>query len=87
MGRLSKATITWQNNLTKCRNPTVEDISDEDMDFQDEDSDNLLGEGFFILDEGDPLEEDSDDGEGEEIGKDELDKLRNEAAMDLSIYI
>lgn len=85
MGRQSKATIARLNNLPRhgnAQNPTVEDVSDdEDMDSEDED---LLGEGFFILDEGDPLEGDSDvssDSEDEEIDEDEVEELQNEAAL------
>jgi len=60
----------------------VEDTSDdEDMDFEE---DNLLEEGFFFLDEGDAIVEDSDhsDSNDDELSEDELDELQNEAEIE-----
>jgi hypothetical protein len=86
MGRPTKAKQSRLNNLPKPKNPgnpVVEDLSDDDdMDFDDED---FLEHGFFILDEGNPLEEDLDDSdsdEDEEIEEDELNGLRNEADLE-----
>ena len=59
----------------------MEDTSDdEDMDFK---KNNLLEEGFFFLDEGDAIVEDSDhsDSNDDELSEDELDKLQNEAEI------
>lgn len=81
MGRLSKATIARRRN-GRAQNPTVEDVSeDEDMNFEEDD---LLDEGFFFLDEGDPLDEGSNnfsEDEDEEVDEDEPNELQNEAAI------
>jgi len=85
MGRQSKAAISRLNNLTKRgnpKNPSVEDVyDDEGSELEDED---YLEQGFFFLDEGTPLEEDSDgsDSEEEEISEDELNGLQNEADIE-----
>ena len=81
MGQLSKATIAQYNNHRKSQNPTVEDTSDdEDMYFKEN---NLLEEGFFFLDNGDAIVEDSDhsDSNDDKLSEDELDELQNEAEI------
>ena len=92
MGRSSKATTTQCNNLGKSsthQKPTVEDVSDnEDMDFEEDD---LLEEGFFFLDEGDAVAEDSDDSESDddelskELSKGKLDELQNKLKLNISM--
>ena len=60
----------------------MEDVSDnEDMDSEEDD---LLEEGFFFLDEGDAVAEDSDDSDSdeEELSEAELDELQNEAEIE-----
>ena len=60
----------------------MEDISDnEDMDFEEDD---LLKEGFFFLDEGDAIAEDSDDSDSneEELSEAQLDELQNKAEIE-----
>ena len=74
------------NNLPKPvnpRNPTVEEVSDdEDTDFEDED---FFKHGFFFLDEElSGAEEDSDDSDtdDEEVDGDELKGLQNKADIE-----
>src|ERR1700678_4091146 len=85
MGRRARATVARLNNFAKPvnpQNPTIEEVlDDEDMDFEDEESD-YLEHGFFFLDEEPTSEEDSDlDGfdTNEEVDEDELEGLENEA--------
>ena len=87
MGQQFKANIARLKNLQKSqtlRKPTVEDVFDEE-DMNSEQSDDLLNEGFFFLDEDDEMEgSDSDefDSDDEEMTGGELDELRNEAHLE-----
>jgi hypothetical protein len=82
MGRPSKATKARRNNIRKLdspKNSSVEDVSDEDSDFEVEDL-----PGFIFLDDELQSEDynDSSDSEAEEVDEDELDELLNEAEID-----
>jgi len=83
MGRRTKATAARINNFSRPvnpQNPTVEEVSDDDMDLEDDD---FLEHGFFFLDE-EPTSEDSDDcdSDDEDVDEDELKGLQNEADIE-----
>ena len=87
MGQQFKANIARLKNLQKSqtlRKPTVEDVFDEE-DTNSEQSDDLLNEGFFFLDEDDEMggsDSDEFDSDDEEMTEGELDELRNEAHLE-----
>ena len=81
MGRQSKATMARRGNIGRPNNaqkPPVEEVSDEDSDFEDDD---LLEHGFFFLDE-ESLSEEDLDGSDEELDEDELHGLISEAKIE-----
>jgi hypothetical protein len=82
MGRQSKAKKARCGNLGKSKNhqnPSVDNISDDEESYFEDDD--LPEHALFFLDEDSSSEEDSDDSD-EELDKDELDGLMNEAKIE-----
>jgi hypothetical protein len=82
MGRQSKSKKARCGNLGKSKNhqnPSVDNISDDEESYFEDDD--LPEHALFFLDENSSSEEDSDDSD-EELDKDELDGLMNEAKIE-----
>lgn len=86
MGRRSNTVKARISNLPRPKEaykPTVQEIPDEEHSGSDSTNEDLLEQGFFIMDDGLTDEEENEDSDFEEdIDEEELEDLRNEADIE-----